>query len=67
MRHDLQEFVVRRWARALSDQVTGRVAGIFPADEDGTWRCLPVRKFIVVIRNNDLETNFANQLQTRGA
>ncbi|HEY1746965.1 MAG TPA: helix-turn-helix transcriptional regulator [Xanthobacteraceae bacterium] len=40
---------------AIGDQMIGQVLAHAPADEDGTWPCLPVRELIEFTRSKDLE------------
>jgi transcriptional regulator with XRE-family HTH domain len=40
---------------AIGDQIIGQVLSHSPADDDGTWPCLPVRELIEITRSNDLE------------
>ncbi|MGA3310142.1 MAG: helix-turn-helix transcriptional regulator [Xanthobacteraceae bacterium] len=40
---------------AIGDQIIGQVLAHAPADDDGTWPCLPVRELIEITRSNDLE------------
>ena len=45
---------------AIGDQVIGQVLAHAPADDDGTWPCLPVRELIQITRSNDLEIGIQN-------
>jgi hypothetical protein len=40
---------------AIGDQVIGQVLAHAPADDDGTWPCLPVRELIEITRSKDME------------
>lgn len=40
----------------IGDQVIGQMLAHAPADNDGTWPCLPVREVIEITRSADLET-----------
>jgi hypothetical protein len=40
---------------AIGDQMIGQVLAHAPADEDGTWPCLPVRELIEITHSKDLE------------
>ena len=45
----------RQGRAAIGDQMIGQVLAHAPADEDGTWPCLPVRELIEFTRSKDLE------------
>jgi hypothetical protein len=41
---------------AIGDEIIGQVLAHAPADNDGTWPCLPVRELIELTRSKDLES-----------